>query len=150
MNKAFCKEPDNSLPPRCPKCGNDGVEVSAHTVYAHVKKGLLDAIGEPAYWCASDTCEIAYFDAYERTIGIIDAHGLYWPKDQNNPLCSCHGLTIDDIDSDLADGVPTRVRAVVHQAAQPTAICSSTSADGRSCVARVQRCYMRRRAEMGK
>jgi ribosomal protein S27AE len=34
MNKAFCKEPDSSLLPRCPACGGDGVPLAAHVVRA--------------------------------------------------------------------------------------------------------------------
>jgi hypothetical protein len=56
---------------------------------------------------------------------------------------------VDDVDRDLAEGVPTRVRTIVARAAAPDAACASTSADGRSCVARVQACYMRRRGAAG-
>jgi hypothetical protein len=64
-------------------------------------------------------------------------------------LCSCHGLTVDDVDADLVEGMPTRVRAVVQQAGRPDAACATTSADGRPCVARVQKHYLRRRTELG-
>ena len=88
---------------------------------------------------------MAYCDLLERTIATAAAHGLPWPKDPAGPLCACHGLTVDDVDRDVAEGVPTRVRAVVHKAGEPGADCAIRSADGRSCVARVQRFYMRRR-----
>jgi hypothetical protein len=38
MNKAFCKEPDSSLPPRCPACGGDCVRLAAETLAAHVAR----------------------------------------------------------------------------------------------------------------
>jgi hypothetical protein len=41
--------------------------------------------------------------------------------------------------------VPSRVRAVVQQAGQPDAACAIKSPDGRPCVARVQRYYMRQK-----
>ena len=148
MNKAFCKEPDSSLPPRCPACGGDGVQVGPETLAAHVPPGTAETIAEPAYFCGGDTCPVAYFDLLERTIAASNAHGLPWPKDPAGPLCACHGLTIDDVDRDLAEGVPTRVREVVRKAGEPGAACATTSADGRSCVARVQRYYMKRRAGM--
>jgi hypothetical protein len=56
---------------------------------------------------------------------------------------------VDDVDADLVEGVPTRVRAIVQQAGRPDAACVTSSADGRSCVARVQKHYLRRRSELG-
>jgi hypothetical protein len=146
MNKAFCKEPDSSLPPRCPQCGADGVPVAAETLAAHLRPHDADSLGDPAYWCATDTCSVAYFDLLERSVPVADATGVYWPKDPAGPLCCCHGLSIDDVDRDIAEGAPTRVRAVVQQANQPGAACATKSPDGRPCVARVQRHYMRRKA----
>ena len=145
MNKAFCKEPDSSLPPRCPRCGADGVQVGPETLRAHLEPARVESLAEPAYWCPGDSCEVAYFDLLERTVAAADARGLSWPKDPAGPLCSCHGLTVDDVDADLAEGAPTRVRAVVQKAALPGAACAVKSPDGRSCVARVQRYYMRRK-----
>ena len=115
----------------------------------HATIGAADALGEPAYFCGTPACDVAYFDLLERSIPVSDAHGLFWPKDPAAPLCACHGLTVDDVDRDLAEGVPTRVRTIVARAAAPDAACASTSADGRSCVARVQACYMRRRGAAG-
>ena len=149
MNKAFCKEPDSSLPPRCPACGGDGVQVTPETLAAHVAPEAVATLAEPASFCPGDTCPVAYFDHFERTISTALAHGLHWPKDPAGPLCGCHGLTVEDVDRDLAEGVPTRVREVVRKAGEPGAACGLKTADGRSCVARVQRYYMQRRAAAG-
>lgn len=145
MNKAFCKEPDPDQPPRCPRCAAAGVPVGEQTLRAHVAPAVATGLGEPAYWCVTDSCPIAYFDLLERTVAVDAARGLYWPKDPAGPLCCCHGLTADDVDADLAEGEPRRVRAVVAQAARPDAACATKSPDGRSCVARIQRYYMRQR-----
>lgn len=149
MNKAFCREPDGDTPPLCPACGHAGTGVGTATLAAHVRAGRADTLGEPAYFCGTPACDVAYFDLLERTIPVADTHGLFWPKDPAAPLCGCHGLTVDDVDRDLAEGVPTRVRSVVARAAATDAACATASADGRSCVARVQACYMRRRAAAG-
>ncbi|NDC64716.1 MAG: hypothetical protein EBZ59_12185, partial [Planctomycetia bacterium] len=149
MNKAFCREPDSSTPPRCPACGTDGLQVSAETLRAHVRDGLAPSLAEPAHWCPADACTVAYFDLVGRCVATADAHGLPWPKDPHGPLCACHGLSVDDVDRDIAEGTPTRVRAVVQQAGLPGAACGLAAADGRSCVARVQRHYLRRLAEAG-
>jgi len=145
MNKAFCKEPDSSLPPRCPRCGADGVQVGPEPLKAHLDPARVESLAEPAYWCPGESCDVAYFDLLERTVAAADAHSLTWPKDPAGPLCSCHGLGVEDVDADLAEGVPTRVRAVVQKATRPDAACAIRSPDGRSCVARVQRYYMRRK-----
>jgi hypothetical protein len=145
MNKAFCKEPDSSLPPRCPRCGADGLEVGPDTLRAHLAPETAASLGEPAYWCATDGCSVSYFDLFERSVDVDAAHGLYWPKDPTAPLCCCHGLTVDDVDADLAEPVPLRIRALVQQAGQPDAACATKSPDGRSCVARVQRYSMRKK-----
>ena len=147
MNKAFCREPDADLPPRCPRCGGEGVAVGAETLAAHVAVEVAATLGEAAWWCATDTCPVAYFDAFERVVEVATAHDLYWPKDPAAPLCCCHGLTVDDVDADLAAGSPARVREVVRRAAAPSAACATRSPDGRPCVARVQRYYLRQAAE---
>ena len=145
MNKAFCKEPDSSLPPRCPTCGGDGLAVGAETLAAHIAAEAAGSLGEPAYFCPTESCGVAYFDLFERTVPAALAHGLFWPKDPAGPLCCCHGLTVDDVDADIDAGSPTRVRAVLAKAAEPGAACVTKSPDGRPCVARVQRYYLRRR-----
>ena len=145
MNKAFCKEPDSAAPPRCPRCGADGLQVGLATLLAHVAPEMAATLGEPVYWCGTDSCPIAYFDLFERVVAAADAHGLHWPKDPAGPLCACHGLTVDDVDLDLAEGTPRRVREVVRKAGLPDAVCGTRSADGRACVARVQRYFMQRR-----
>lgn len=149
MNKAFCREPDAAAPAICPGCGHEGLAVSAETIRAHVVPDAVDTLGEPAYFCPTDTCPVAYFDLLERSIETARAVGLYWPKDPSAPLCNCHGLTVGDVDADLAEGVPSRVREIVRKAAEPGAACATRSPDGRPCVARVQRHFMRRRADLG-
>ncbi len=150
MNKAFCKEPDDTRPPRCPRCGGEGARVDGSTLAGHVEPASAGVLGEPAYYCGTDACEVAYFDLLERTVAVNAARGLPWPKDPTGTLCACHGLTADDVDADIAEGVPTRVREVVRKAGLPDAVCAARSADGRPCVARVQRHFIRRRAELGK
>ena len=149
MNKAFCKEPDDTRPPRCPRCGAEGARVESATLAAHADAAAAEGLGEPAYYCGTDACDVAYFDLLERSIPAALARGLPWPKDPSGPLCACHGLTADDVDADIAEGSPTRVREVVRKAGLPDAACATRSADGRACVARIQRHYVRRRAELG-
>ena len=139
MYKADIKEPDSSLPPRCPRCNADGLQVGSTTLKAHLASEAAESLGEPAFWCATNDCPVAYFDLFERSVDCKASHGLYWPKDPAGPLCCCYGLTADEVDADIAEQVPSRVRAVVQKAGLPDAACTTKSPDGLSCVARVQR-----------
>ena len=76
MYKAPLKEPDSSLPPRCPRCGADGLPVGPETLRAHLASDAVDSLGDPAYWCATDACPVAYFDLFERSVDTDAAHGL--------------------------------------------------------------------------
>ena len=145
MNKAFCKEPEQSGRLLCPRCGAEGTPVSAATLAARLEPADAESLGEPAAWCDTESCPVGYFDSLERTVGVSRVGGVHWPKDPTGPLCACHGLTVEDVDADLAEGVPTRVRAVVIRAGAPSAQCVLRAADGRPCVGRVQRYYVRRK-----
>lgn len=149
MNKAFCKEPEQSARPLCPHCGAEGQVVTEATLRAHVPAADAGTLAEPVAWCDTERCQVAYFDSLERTIAVERATGVHWPKDPSGVLCQCHGLSCEDVDADLAEGEPRRVRETVRRAGQPGAECALRSADGRSCVARVQRLYVRRRSGGG-
>jgi hypothetical protein len=149
MNKAFCKEPEQSARPLCPTCGAEGQVVTEATLRAHVPAGDAETLAEPVAWCDTERCPVAYFDSLERTIAVERATGIHWPKCPTGVLCQCHGLTCEDVDADLAEGEPRRVREIVRRAGEPGAECALRSADGRSCVARVQRIYVRRRSGGG-
>jgi len=149
MNKAFCKEPEQSDRPLCPRCGAEGRVVGWETLHAHLEVADTGALAEPVAWCDTESCPVAYFDSLERSVEVGQVSGIHWPKDPTGPLCACHGLTCEDIDADLAEGEPTRTRAVVLKAGESGAECVLRSADGRSCVARVQRYYVRRKAAGG-
>jgi len=149
MNKAFCKEPEQSGRPLCPSCGAEGLAVSSATLREHLDPADAESLAEPAAWCDTDNCPVAYFDGLERVVPVERARGVHWPKDPTGPLCACHGLGCDDVDADLSEGEPTRVRRVLEAAALPDAACFLRSADGRGCVARVQRFWVRRKAARG-
>jgi hypothetical protein len=65
-----------------------------------------------------------------------------YPKDPTAPICACFGLTRDDIEADVREGAPTRTKAVLQKAKSPEARCMHTAANGRSCVAYVQKYYL--------
>lgn len=148
MNKAFVREPDDAGDRKCPRCGSLGQMVGRETVARHVVEGAQTKVADPAFFCPHARCEVVYFDEYERVIEASEANGPIWPKDPTAPLCSCFGLDRDDIEADIAEGGVTRVKEVVTKAKSNEANCRVLAPNGHSCVAEVQRYFMRRRAEL--
>ena len=148
MNKAFVRESDD-VAPRCPGCDSPGQEVLRDTLAAQLSAEQRLGLTESAWFCGFDRCEIVYFDAFGRSVQVSQLSRPVWPKDPAAPLCACFGLTAADIEQDLTEGGVARTRACVQRAQSSEARCSVTNPAGQSCVAEVQRYYMRRRTERG-
>ena len=141
MNKAFLREPEQGAD-YCPRCGAKGETVPTTTVQAQAAAEKGSLLAEPASFCPTASCEVVYFDSLGRMVRTSDlAHPVY-PKDATAPLCACFGLTRDDIEADVREGAPTRTRAVLEKARSPQACCAQKAANGRSCVAYVQKYYL--------
>lgn len=141
MNKAFVREPDRDVA-YCPRCGSQGEPVGEVTLAAQVRPEDLGRISSTANFCPSPTCLVAYFDGLERFLLASELPAPVYPKDPSAPICACFGLTADDIEAEVAAGVVTRVRETVQKAESPAADCRQRAANGRRCVALVQRYYM--------
>jgi hypothetical protein len=151
MNKAFVREPDAS-DPLCPACGSIGERVEWETVTSLVRSEVLASgpiTREEAYFCPLGTCAVVYFDELGRSVTKDALTTPAYPKDPDAPICPCFGLCVEDIERDLAEGAPTRTRAAVQRAKTDEADCLHRNLHGRSCVAEVQRSYVRRQAEKG-
>jgi hypothetical protein len=145
MNKAFVREPDDTGQRHCPACGSLSVGVAAETWRAHVVEAAEHAVADMAFFCPFAKCEVVYFDDFERQVRVAALRHGVWPKDSQAPLCGCFGLTAEDIDADIREGVVTRTRALVEKAKGPEARCQILSASGQCCVGEVQRYYMKQR-----
>ena len=149
MNKAFVREPDMT-DPLCPHCGSIGEAVEWETVTALVRSDVLAGASpltpSASYYCPHPPCRVIYFDALGRFLLHSALRAPAYPKDGGAPICPCFGLTLDDIDRDVAEGAPTRTRAAVKRAATEEADCLHRHVSGRSCVAEVQRYYVRRQS----
>jgi hypothetical protein len=145
VNKAFVREPD-ATDERCPRCGGIGTPVPRAVVLRHVREPASAAIAETANFCPSPGCDAVYFDMFERVIVVAAVRTPIYPKDPQAPLCACFGLTADDIDRDLAEGVATRTKACLLRARTAEARCGELSPTGQSCVAEVQRYFLRRKS----
>jgi hypothetical protein len=144
MNKAFVREPDQTAD-YCPRCGSQGEVAPRKAVEAHVPPERLQQISEVACFCPSPGCDVVYFDSLERVLDTAAVGQPVYPKDPAAPICACFGLTCDEIDQDIAEGVVTRTRAALEKAKSPAARCSELSPSGRSCIADIQRYYMKNR-----
>jgi hypothetical protein len=144
MNKAFVRELE-ATHDHCPRCGSLGTPVVGPTLDALLEPESRGTLGDSAAWCPFPTCEVAYFDALERTVSVDALRRPAWPKDPAAPICPCHGFACDEIDADLADGAVLRVRAHLDRAKADASRCATTAPDGQPCVAAIQLYYMRGR-----
>jgi len=143
MNKAFVRDSDDTEI-RCPLCGAAGQSVPETALSVYLTPEARQRLGSTAYFCETPTCEAVYFDAVEDFAKVEELRQPAWPKDPAAPLCACFGLTRDDIEQDLAEGFPRRVRELVAKAKTDAAQCSQKAVNGRSCVPEVQKYYLRR------
>lgn len=141
MNKAFVREPDR-LAEYCPRCGTKGELVGAATLEAQLPPERRGAVANPANFCPSPQCEVVYFDSFERVVLQRELDKPVYPKDPSAPLCACFGLTREDIEQDVREGVVTRTRAVLEKAKAGQGRCQQLAVNGRSCAAYVQKYYL--------
>jgi hypothetical protein len=149
MNKAFVREPDDTGVGHCPKCGSLGTDVVRATMSEHVAPEAVQQLSESAFFCPFPRCEVVYFDRFDRVAAIASLRHPVWPKDAAAPLCGCFGLTAEDIDADVDEGAPRRVRELLAKSKTDQARCAILSASGRCCMPEVQRYYMKHRQDTG-
>jgi hypothetical protein len=145
LNKAFVKEPEEHGD-QCPNCGSRGEVVFPATLKAHLKEEDASKFSDSGFFCPLGSCDVAYFDRSERCVTVDRLNGPVYPKNPDAPICPCFGLTCDDIEQDIEEGVVTRVRAHREKALSEDTRCTTRAADGQCCIPAVQRYYMRRRS----
>ncbi len=146
MNKAFVKESEEHGD-RCPSCGSHGIAVFQKTLAAYLRADQLAQICDSASFCPHETCPVAYFDRFERTIPADELQEPVYPKDPQAPICPCFGLTVVDIEAEVEAGSVERLKAHLQRAQSDEACCSTKSPSGQACVAAVQKCYMKLRGQ---
>jgi hypothetical protein len=143
MNKAFVREPDPPKHIRCPDCDVIGHPVGQATLAAHLAEPNRQRLAESACFCHNPRCKVAYFDGYEQKIAVDQIERSVYPKDPEAPICSCFGLSAEDVIHDAGAGNPAGVRALIAKSKSNEAQCLLRAPDGRCCVAEVQRLYMK-------
>lgn len=142
MNKAFVRESD-STDVLCPRCGAVGIDALGSAVTSHVPADARRSLSATAYFCPAPTCPVAYFDAFEAQVPVEALLQPVFPKDPEAPLCACFGLMRDDVEADVAEGTPRRIRELLAKSKSPAARCETASPSGRTCLPDVQRYYFR-------
>jgi hypothetical protein len=150
MNKAFVREPEFDGKAYCPQCGSLGVAVSEATLDHHVQESVRSRLGDAAWFCGFAKCEVAYFDLFESRVAVDELRTPVYPKDVEAPLCACFGFTIDDLEADVSEGKPTRIRELLEKSKSNAANCRVLAADGCCCMREVQRLYMMRTGSGGR
>ena len=140
MNKAFVREAEE-IRDRCA-----GVPVFEPTLDSWLKPGNSVKPSSSVYFCYRETCQTAYFDAFERTISADEVSASFWPKDRGAPVCLSFGLNWQDIvESDKDDSV-IRIWETIKQPESDEAHCTTSFPSGQSCIASIQKCYMQLRS----
>jgi hypothetical protein len=145
MNKAFIREAD-AHDPCCPRCAALGVEVLPAALATYLSPQHRHRLAASVYFCPTPSCPVAYFDALEGSVTADDLLLPAYPKDPDAPICACFAFSHADIELDVAEGVPRRVRELLTKAKSPQARCEERSPTGRCCIAEVQRQYMKLRS----
>jgi hypothetical protein len=144
MNKAFVREPDIT-DVLCPRCGAAGVSALRAAFETHVPPEARRPLAASTYFCPTPKCPVAYFDAFEATVTTDVLQQPVYPKDPTAPLCACFGLTMEDVEADVAEPIPRRIRELLAKSKTAAAHCDELSPTGRSCIPEVQRCYFKLR-----
>ena len=149
MNKAFVREPEFDGKAYCPQCGSLGAAVSEATLDHHVQLAVRSRLGDAAWFCGFAKCDVAYFDLFESYVTVKELRAPVYPKDAAAPICACFGFTIEELEADVNDGTPTRIRNLLARSKSSDANCRVLAADGQCCMREVQRLYMARIANRG-
>lgn len=144
MNKAFVRDPD-VVEEYCPRCGALGENVGGETLDSLLSEPLRVRFAGRASFCPSWRCEVLYFDSLEHQVLVSEVPTPLYPKDSAAPICPCFGFTCEEIEQDVREGGVTRTRAHVERVKQTETPCALRAANGRSCIAYVQRYYLQAR-----
>ena len=147
MNKAFVREPESDGRAFCPRCMNLGAPVEHGPLDTHIRPESRGKVGDSAWFCPFPRCDVAYFNLFDAVVMMDELKGPVYPHDLDAPICACFGLTYDDVEADVREGTPTRVRGLLAESKSAEARCASIAADGRCCMGAVQELSLRLRAE---
>lgn len=147
MNKAFIREPDDDGRAYCPECKGLGRPVTSGPLDTHIRPEFRAKLPDTAWFCGFPRCGVAYFNQFGAVVLMDELKAHVYPYDPNAPICACFGLAYDDVETDIRDGTPTRIRELLARSKSSEARCHALAADGQCCIGAVQELYMRLRAQ---
>jgi hypothetical protein len=147
MNKAFVREPEDDGRAFCPRCKTFGLPVEAGPLDTHIRPESRGKLGDSAWFCGFPRCDVAYFNLYGANVMMDELKAPVYPYDPDAPICACFGLTYDDVEADVREGQPMRIRELFAKAKSDASQCYTLAADGRPCMQAVQELYMKLRGE---
>ena len=147
MNKAFVREPEVDGRAFCPRCRSLGVPVETGPLDTHIRPQSRGKMHDAAWFCAFARCDVAYFNLFDAVVTTDELRAPVYPYDPDAPICACFGLTYDDVEADVREGVPTRIRGLLAKSKSNAARCETLAANGRCCISAVQELYMRLRSQ---
>lgn len=150
MNKAFIKEDEAAGSGHCPRCEAAGIPVGKETLDAFVPAAARSDVAETGYFCPTHACDVVYFDDFDRVVERATIPQPVYPKDLDAPICGCFGFSNADIEEDIEEGTPRRVRELLARTETPEARCAIKNPSGQCCAFEVRRMYMKRREETSK
>ena len=145
MNKAFVREPDADTRVLCPRCGTGGTPVGSGPLDTHLRPEARTRMQDAAWYCSHSSCEVAYFNLFELTVMLSELQAAVYPYDVDAPICACFGFRYDDVEADIRDGQPIRIRKLLARSQSPEARCQTLAVDGQCCIREVQKLYMKLR-----
>jgi hypothetical protein len=147
MNKAFIREPEDDGRAYCPRCHSLGVPVESAALDTHIRPPSRGKMHDSAWFCGFPRCEVAYFNLFDAVVTMDELRAPVYPYDVNAPICACFGLKYDDVEADVDEGTPKRIREMLARSKTAEARCETLAADGRCCISAVQELYMRLRSQ---
>jgi bacterioferritin-associated ferredoxin len=147
MNKAFVREPEDDGRAYCPRCRSLGQPVGPGPLDTHIQTQARAKMHDAAWYCGYQHCNVAYFNEFDAVVTVDELKSPVYPNGLDAPICACFGLTYDDIEADIREGTPTRIRELLAKSKTAAARCETLAPNGRCCIGTIQELYMKLRAQ---
>jgi hypothetical protein len=85
---------------------------------------------------------VVYFNEFAALVTVDQLNAPVYPKDLDVPMCACFGFAQSDVEADVREGTPVRIRQLLAKSKSPAAGCRTLAVDGKCCLPAVQRLYM--------
>lgn len=149
MNKAFLREPEADTRVFCPCCTTEGLPVGIGPLDSHIRPEFRAQMPEAAWYCPHPPCDVAYFTVGGAVVMLGQLRAPVYPYEMDAPICACFKFGYDDVEADVRDGTPTRIRELLGRSQSPEARCAVVAVDGQCCMKEIQRLYLKLRAAPG-